>query len=98
MTRKLMTIHKALHLREDVGKLCVSRKWVQRGLASIKDCADAIIQDHARKIKKITNDTSQDQQCQQKKKKTTYEQIGKEQISKTKMRRIKTAWILQMTN
>ena len=36
-TRKLMTMHKALHPRDDVDRLYVSRKEGGRGLASIED-------------------------------------------------------------
>ena len=43
-TRKLMTMHKALHPRDDVDRLYVSRKEGGRGLASIEDTADASIQ------------------------------------------------------
>ena len=43
-TRKLMTIHKALHPRDDVDRLYVSRKEGGRGLASIEDSVDASIQ------------------------------------------------------
>ena len=43
-TRKLMTMHKALHLRDDVDRLYVSRKGGGRGLASIEDTVDASIQ------------------------------------------------------
>ena len=43
-TRKLMTMHKALHPRDDVDRLYVSRKDEGRGLASIKDSVDASIQ------------------------------------------------------
>ena len=43
-TRKLMTIHKALHPRDDVDRLYVSRKEGGRGLASIEDTVDASIQ------------------------------------------------------
>ena len=43
-TRKLMTMHKALHPRDDVDRLYVSRKEGGRGLASIKDTVDASIQ------------------------------------------------------
>ena len=42
-TRKLMTMHKALHPRNDVDKLFVSRKEEGRGLASIEDSVDASI-------------------------------------------------------
>ena len=43
-TRKLMKMHKALHLRDDVDRLYVSRKEGGRGLASIEDSVDALIQ------------------------------------------------------
>ena len=39
-----MTIHEALHPREDVDRLYVSRKEGGRGLANIKDSVDASIQ------------------------------------------------------
>ena len=39
-----MTIHKALHPRDDVDRLSVSRKEGGRGLASIEDSVDASIQ------------------------------------------------------
>ena len=43
-TRKLMTMHMALHPRDDVDRLYVSRKEGGRGLTSIEDCRDASIQ------------------------------------------------------
>ena len=43
-TRKLMTIHKALHLRDDVDRLYVSRKEWGRGLTSTEDSTDTLIQ------------------------------------------------------
>ena len=39
-----MTMHKALHPRDDVDRLYVSRKEEGRGLASIEDTVDASIQ------------------------------------------------------
>ena len=42
-TRKIMTMQKALHPRDDVDRLCVSRKLGGRGLASIEDTVDASI-------------------------------------------------------
>ena len=42
--RKLMTMHKALHPRDDIDRLYVSRKEEGRGLASIEDSVDASIQ------------------------------------------------------
>ena len=43
-TRKLMTMHKALHPRNNVDRLYVSRKDWGRGLASIEDSVDALKQ------------------------------------------------------
>ena len=43
-TRKLMIMHKALHPRDDVDRLYVSRKEGGRGFASIEDTVDASIQ------------------------------------------------------
>ena len=43
-TRKLMTMHKALHPKNNVDRLYVSRKEGGRGLASIEDTVDASIQ------------------------------------------------------
>ena len=43
-TRKLMTMHKTLHLRDDVDRLYVSRKEGGRGIASIEDSVDTSIQ------------------------------------------------------
>ena len=43
-TRKLKTICKALHPREDCDRLCVSRKEGGRRLASIEDSVDESIQ------------------------------------------------------
>ena len=43
-TRKLMTMNKALHPRDNVDRLYVSRKEGGRGLASIEDTDDASIQ------------------------------------------------------
>ena len=43
-TRKPMTMHKALHTRDDVNRLYVSRNRGVRGIASIKDSVDTSIQ------------------------------------------------------
>ena len=43
-TRKLMTMHKALHPRDDVDRLYARRKEGGRGLASIEDSVDTSIQ------------------------------------------------------
>ena len=42
-TRKLMTMHKALHPRDDVERLYLSRKEGGRGFASMEDSVDASI-------------------------------------------------------
>ena len=63
--RKLMIIHKALHPRDDVDRLYVSREEGGRGLASIEDSVDASIQrfedyiekHEGRLITAIRNDT-----------------------------------------
>ena len=65
-TRKLMTMHKALHPRDDVDRLYVSRKEGGRGLTSIEDSVDASIprlEDHIKKherglITAIRNDAN----------------------------------------
>ena len=51
-TRKLMTVLKALHLRDDIDRLYVSRKEGGRGLASIEDTVDGSIQWHKDYIEK----------------------------------------------
>ena len=43
-TRKLMTMHKALHPRDDFDRLYVSRKEGGKGLASTEDNVDASMQ------------------------------------------------------
>ena len=43
-TRKLMTMKKALHPRDDVDRLYISRKEGGRGLASIEDTVEASTQ------------------------------------------------------
>ena len=64
-TRKLMTMHKALHPWDDVDRLYVSRKEGGRGLASIEDSVGGLIrrlEDYIEKHKQglitaIRNDT-----------------------------------------
>ena len=51
-TRKLMMMHKALHPRNDVDRLFMSRKGGRRGLASIEDNMDVSIQRLENYIKK----------------------------------------------
>ena len=47
-----MTTHKALHTRDDVDRLYVSRKERGRGLAGIEDSVDASIQRRGDNIEK----------------------------------------------
>ena len=61
-TRKLMTMHKALHRRDDGNRLYVSRKEGGRGLASIEVDASIRLEDYIQKhdwglITTIRNDT-----------------------------------------
>ena len=51
-TRKLMTMHKALHTRDDVDRIYVSRKGRWKGPTSIEDSVDALIQKPEENIKK----------------------------------------------
>ena len=51
-TRKLMTMHNALHPRDDFDRLYVSRKEGGRRLASIEDTVDASLQRHEDYIEK----------------------------------------------
>ena len=51
-TKKLMTMHKAYHPRDDVDRLYVSTKEGGKGLASIEDNVDASIQRLEGKIEK----------------------------------------------
>ena len=55
-TRKLMTMHKALHPRDDVDRLYVPRKERGRGLASIEDSVDASM----RRLEDYTENTMED--------------------------------------
>ena len=55
-TRKWMTMHKALHPRDDGDRLYVSRKKEGRDLASVEDSADASIprlEDYIEKHKRV---------------------------------------------
>ena len=51
-TKKLMIMQKALHPRDDVGRLNVSRKEGRSGLTSTEDSVDALIQRHEDYIEK----------------------------------------------
>ena len=55
-TRKLMTMHKALHPRDDVDRLYVPRKDGGRGLASIQYSIDALIKRPATTLKNTNED------------------------------------------
>ena len=62
-TRKLITMHKELHPRDDIDRLCISRKEGGRGLAGIEDRVDtSTLEDYIQKheeglITAIWNDT-----------------------------------------
>ena len=63
-TRKLMTMHKALHPRDDVDRPYVSREDGGRELASIEDSVDTSIQrleDYIEKTQTRTNYSHQKQ-------------------------------------
>ena len=86
-TRKLMTMHKAIHPRDDADRLYVSRKEGGRGLASIEDSVDASIQwleDH-RKTRTRINYSHQKQYWQ-------YDRQQNDNNSETKMGRKTTLW------
>ena len=55
-TRKLMTMHKALHTRDDVDDVYVSRKEGGRGLSSFQDNVNASIQRLEEYIKNAKED------------------------------------------
>ena len=85
-TRKLMTMHKALHPRDDVDRLYVSRKEGGRGLTSIEDSVNASIQrleDYTEKHKRelitpIRNDT--DNMIDERMTTTRKQKLGKKQL------------------
>ena len=58
-TRKLMTIYKPLHQRDDSGRLYVSRKERRRGFASIENYVDTSAQGLEDNIKKRKNNNLQ---------------------------------------
>ena len=57
-TRKLMTIYKALHPRDDVDRLYGSRKYGRRGITSTEDSVNASIQRLEDYIQKISIEDS----------------------------------------
>ena len=89
-TRKVMTMHKALHPRDDVDRLYVYRKEGGRGLASIEDTVDSSIQrleDYIGKTRTRTNYNHQKQYRQHDRRKSHND-------SETKMGRKTTLWPL----
>ena len=78
-TRKLMTMHKALHPKDDIDRLYMSRKKEGRALASTKDIVEVSIQRFkdfmhdlgGRLIKAIKNHTVINSQKTKKGRKTT---------------------------
>ena len=87
-TRKLITMHKTLHPRDDVDRLYVSRKEGGRRLASIEDNVDASIrrlEDYIEKhegglitaIKNDTNNTMDNQMTITRKQKWEGKQLSK---------------------
>ena len=51
-TRKLITIHKAFYLSDNIDRLYLSRKAGVESVDRIEDCIDASIQEHKDYIKK----------------------------------------------
>ena len=91
--RKLMTINKALHPRNHIDRLNVSRKEEGRRLPSIEDRVDISIRrlkDNIKKEQRKTNYSDQKQQNQQK-------DQQKNNIYKTKMER-KKLWTFHVIN
>ena len=67
--RKLMMMHKALHLKDDIDRLYVSRKEKEGRLTSIEDCIDTSmweLKDYVKKRAKKTNISDQKQHWQSK--------------------------------
>ena len=60
-TRKLITMHKALHPSNVAGRLYVSRKVGGKGLASIEDSVDALIQRLYGRFKRLISNISHEQ-------------------------------------
>ena len=62
ITRKLMTMHKVLHSRDEVNRLYVSRKEGRRRFANIEDSIDTSIQQRLhRKVQRKTDYSHQKQ-------------------------------------
>ena len=86
--KKIMTMHKALHLIDDVDRLYVSRKEGGRGLTSIEDSSYASML-RLKNYIKMQRDTDSSDQNQYR----PYEGQQKKHIKKTKMRWKTTVWI-----
>ena len=91
-TRKLKMIHKALHPRDDLDRLCVSRNEGGRGLASIQDRVNESVQwleDYIKKAQRKIDKNNQKQYRQHK-----YQQNKNYQKAKLKkkMGRKATLW------
>ena len=94
-TRKLMTIHKVLHLRDDIDRLYGSRKKGGRELTSIKDSIDASIQglkEYIKKSKERLSTTVCNSTDNIRTNKTTMKTSKKEMRIKT------VVWIFQLIN
>ena len=89
--RKLMTMCKALHLRDDIDGLYVSRKEGRRGLTRIQDSVEASIQRLHKKAQMKTDYSHQKQYRQHKHRQNKNNQ-------KTKIGRKTTVWTFQATN
>ena len=57
-TRKLITMHNALHPKDDIDKLYGSRKEKGRGLAGIVNCVDATFRGHEEYKKKKSQESN----------------------------------------
>ena len=94
MTRKFLTKHKAIYLRDDVGRQYVSRKERGRRLTSIEGNMDAwiwVLKDNIKKKLRKTNYSNQKQHKQYK------DQQNKNNLE-TGMGRKTTVWVFQVTN
>ena len=89
-TRRFMTMHLALHPRDDIEKLYVSRKG-RRGLARSEDSVDTKTRRQYKKAQRKTNYNDQKHHRQHKHKQNKNNQ-------KTKIRRKTTVRTFQATN
>ena len=87
-TRKLMTMHKVLHPRNDVDRLYVSRRERGRGLDSIEDSVDTSIQRFEDYVQKRGGKLI----------KATRNNTNDTRISGTTMGRKTTLWTFQTIN